>query len=263
LIDYERAVEFVDTHGDEVERARLRYLLYEEAPSPSIEDVLFAGQRPDGGWAPFWSPDYSSIDATCYRIAQAEQLGLIKAPPVARAIEFLQRRQRGDGSWEEDLAVRDAAPPWAVPGDPAARVYLTANAGYWMARLAGASRCTDRAVAVLHEHLDQYGKLPTFPHAHWLAAGCLYAANQHAIAESIMGYLERAMIDSLPASNLGWLSITLLGAGVPPAQPLIARASTRLREMQQPDGRWLSEDGSSRDVHATLEALRALRLSGA
>ena len=51
-------------------------------------------------------------------------------------------------------------------------------------------------------------------------------------------------------------------AGVPAAHPLLQRATPALAAAQQPDGRWVSEDGPKFDLHVTLEAIRALRLCG-
>ena len=74
--DYERAIAFILAHGSGVERYMLNKLADEneyEAPSVTeLEQQLLEGQRPDGGWSPFWASDYSSLDATCYRLAQAE-----------------------------------------------------------------------------------------------------------------------------------------------------------------------------------------------
>jgi len=111
-MDTRLAIAFVAHHGDPIEQARLRYLLSREHPAQETVAHLLSGQRPDGGWAPFWASDYSSLDATCFRLAQAEQLGLSAAEPaIACAVAFLARRQRADGSWEEDNSVASAAPP--------------------------------------------------------------------------------------------------------------------------------------------------------
>jgi len=133
--DYERAVSFILAHGSGVELHALNELeggdRYEVPSDSVVEQQLLDGQRPDGGWAPFWAADYSSLDATCYRLAQFERAWIPSWLPQT-ALEFLRSRQRPDGSWEEDESVRDLAPPWTKPGDLAARLYVTANCGWWL-----------------------------------------------------------------------------------------------------------------------------------
>jgi hypothetical protein len=262
------AVAFIESHGDEVELARLEHLLGGGRPSEEIIARLLFGQRPDGGWAPLWAPEASSLDATCYRIAQAEQLGLDgKEPAISRAVAFLLEGQRSDGSWEEDGSLKPFAPPWAAPGNPAARLYLTANCGFWLAVLAESTPTLNlmtaarNASSYLELYLDESGKLPGFLHAGWLAAGLWARLGQAEIAARVTNYLGERLPD-LASSSLAWLVLTLAIAGVPGYHPLIAQAVRILEGSQTPDGRWQSEDGPERDVHTTLEALRAIRICG-
>lgn len=253
------AIAFVRSKGDLVEQARLRYLLNGEPPAPSITQQMFAGQRTDGGWSPFWTPDYSSLDATCFHLAQAEQFGLTsKETAIRDALAFLAHRQRADGSWEEEEYVAELTPLWATPGNLAAHLYLTANCGFWRAALAEATEDVRQAASYLQRHLDASGQLPTFLHTHWLAGGLWYRLRRQE-ANRVFSYLERHLPE-LPASNLAWLLSTLLLAGVPPHDPLIEQAASHLEQYQEHDGHWPCEDGPERDVHTTLEAIHVLHL---
>ncbi len=253
------AIAFVRAHGDSVEQGRLDHLLNGESPDPAIVQHMLSGQRADGGWSPFWATDYSSLDATCFRLARAEQIGVtVKEPAVRDALAFLAQRQRDDGSWEENEHVAELAPPWATPGNLAARLYLTANCGFWLAVLTGTQTNASRAADHLQRHLDDDGQLPTFLHAHWLAAGLYYRLGRQE-AKQVFKYLER-QLPALPASNLAWLLSTLLLAGTPPSEFMIKQAASLLEHLQEQDGRWSSEDGPEQDVHVTLEALHVLRL---
>ncbi|GHO61348.1 hypothetical protein KSC_002400 [Ktedonobacter sp. SOSP1-52] len=78
-------------------------------------------------------------------------------------------------------------------------------------------------------------------------------------AQRVFGSLAQQLI-GLPASNLAWLLSTLLLAGMPFDHCVIEHAVSRSEQQQEPDGRWSSEDGSARDIHTTLEAMRVLRL---
>ncbi|MCL6559454.1 MAG: terpene cyclase/mutase family protein [Firmicutes bacterium] len=261
-MDFEKGVEFVRRNGSEVEQARLQFLLKGERPSQDVVAKLFAGQRPDGGWPPSWASDYTSLDATCFRLAQAEQLGITASDATAaHAVRFLAQRQSADGSWEEDERVAAVAPSWAKPGDLSARLYLTANCGLWLALWGNAGNRASMAASYLQTHLDKDGRLPSFLHAHWLAGGLWHRLDWREPADRVFEYLSRR-INDLAVSNLSWLITTLCAAGLTTDHHLVDKAAGQLEHGQESDGRWLSEDGPSHDVHSTLEALRALWLCG-
>jgi hypothetical protein len=273
--DYERAVAFILAHGSGVELHALNELEggdRPEAPSANeVERQLLEGQRADGGWAPFWASDYSSLDATCYRLAQAETAGLSRP---REALEFLRSRQRQDGSWEEDESVRNLAPPWARPGDLAARLYLTANCGWWLVNgmvhsTQGYEDEAARAGAYLEQYLAPDGSLPSFLQTHWLAAALWIRPswdgsfssvplNLSESANHTLDYLATQLDDQTPAGALGWMLTTLAPLGVPPKHPVITKAIVLLSQQQRPDGGWTSEDGPERDTWVTLQALTTL-----
>jgi hypothetical protein len=262
MLNESLAIDFVKAHGSPAEQARLNYLLTSQSPAPETAYDLLGGQGPDGGWAPFWAPGHSSLDATCFRLAQAEGMGLFRHEGViSKAIDFIAGRQRPDGSWEEDVRLASAAPPWVKPGDLAARLYLTANCGFWLALDDPAGPGASRAAACLEGHLEGDGSLPSFLHTHWLAGSLWFRLERGDLAGGVCCYLERRF-GELATSNLSWLVITLRIARVPADHSLIRGSLKKLESAQLPDGRWPSEDGEAWDVHATLEALRAFQLCG-
>ena len=133
MADIDGAIGYVVAHGDPVDRARLSYLRSGAAPPPEAVAKAEMGQAPGGGWPAFWAGDTASVDATCFRLAELDDLGALDREPARKALAWLAARQRPDGTWEEDASLADAAPVWARPGDPEARLYLTANAGFWLA----------------------------------------------------------------------------------------------------------------------------------
>ena len=258
-----RAVAFVRAHGTASEQSRLRVLLQNSCPTEEEEATILAGQRADGGWAPFWAADYSSVDATCFRLAQAEQGGIApEHEALQRAIRFLRDRQGPDGSWEEAATLANIAPPWAMPGDLAARLYLTANCAYWLAKRLPQDAAALRGADTLAAHLDKSGQMPTFLHAHWLAAGVWYRLGQRDLAERVLASLPDRLDETTPASSLSWLITCLRTVDVPADHPPITKALALLEAGQRADGGWTSEDGPAADTHATLEALRAFLLCG-
>src|SRR5258705_6190313 len=133
MVDIDGAIGFVVAHGDQVDRARLSWLRSGVVPQPEVLAKAEMGQAPEGGWPAFWGGDMASIEATCFRLSELDDLGALDRPPARGALAWLAGRQRPDGTWEEDESLADSAPPWAQPGDPEARLYLTANAGFWLA----------------------------------------------------------------------------------------------------------------------------------
>ena len=93
--DVQAAVAYVNERGTAVEQARLRYLLRGEPAPADVREQFERSQRNDGGWSAPWSPEYSSLDATCYQLAQADQLGIDRRSSlVIDAVRFLAERRR-------------------------------------------------------------------------------------------------------------------------------------------------------------------------
>lgn len=259
-MNQQAAIQFVREQGNPSEHARLAFLLTGARPSSESIQQFFQDQQEDGSWSPFWTPGYSGLDATCFHLAQAEQIGIVvNEPNMVRAALFLAQRQRPDGVFEEDEAVTELAPPWARLGDRAAQLYLTANCGFWLTSLSQTQASAHLAASYIHSFLPPDGHLPTFLHTHWLAAGLFSRLKQIEPAERLLAYLATCLLD-LSASSLAWLIVTLRLASLPATTPLIVQAASLLKQQQQPTGNWQSEDGPEQDVHATLEALRAFTL---
>lgn len=243
-----------------MEQARLRLALAGEAPAADIIEQLERSQRGDGGWAPFWAPDYSSLDATCYQLAQADQLGMsYRSLMFIDAVRFLAERQKPDGAWEEDRAEAENAPIWAMPGDTAAGLYLTANCGFWMALSGLMPSAAREAAAYLAHHQGPHGALPSFLQAHWLAAALWQHGGMAAEADKTLTYL-RGRVPDLSAGNLAWLVIALRRGGVDAGDPTVTDALDRLSALRDPAGHWPSDEGAANSVHVTIEAILALQL---
>lgn len=258
----DQAGEFVRRRGSATDRARLSHVLYGHPVEDATRSEMFAGQRDDGGWAPFWASGYSSLDATCFRLAQAEQLGIPAGDDgIRRAIGFLAGRQRAGGFWEEEPVFAGQAPPWAAPGKDDARAYLTANCGFWVAAM-GATDAEKGPAALAAETLaagiSSEGDLPGLEHTSWLAAGLWRLTGRDDLASRTERWLEQRVRTGLTASSLTWLLSTLRIAGVAPTTPLVHAALSQLMTQQRLDGGWPSEDGPAREPHVTLEAMRAL-----
>ncbi len=259
-MSYTQAIQFVQNNGNPIEQARLSYLLFDQPASPSIIAEFCSLQNQDGSWSPFWAEKYSSLDATCFHLAQAYQLGVGKSEAaIAKAFTFIAHHQKSNGSWEEEQSGGEMAPPWAKPGELSAKLYLTANCGYWLAISRSYQENARKAALFLANNLNHSGQLPSFLQTHWLAIGIWRYTGLAQQAEQTTRYLATRLRD-FSANNLTWMISVLWSVQVPVNHPFIIEAVARLLSLQQSNGQWQSDDGPEYDVHTTLEALFALKL---
>jgi len=238
----------------------MSWLRSELPPTPEIIAKVEMGQSPDGGWPAFWGGDVPSLDATCFRLAELDDLGAIERP-AARAAS----RQRPDGGWQEDDSLADTAPPWAQPGDPEATLYLTANVGFWLA-VAGApsseanphAEVLARATQAFRSAMRPDGTWPSFLVAGWLGAAMMFQTGWFYESAQIQVILAER-VPEMSAADVAWMSAALRRAGLSPEDFVLAAARKRLIETQRPDGGWPSDDGDAFDVHTTLAAIRGMR----
>lgn len=253
--DLDAAAAFVTSYGNDVDRARLAALQGGRAPDTSIIDLAGREQAIDGGFPAAWSGGQSSLDATCHHLSSLADLGRGAGAIIDRAVGFLAGQQRSDGSFEEAVSTVDM-PPWARPGDIAARLYLTANCGYWLwwhGRAHDGRRGAVRAAtAWLAARIGADGRLSSYLHTHWLAIPLLRDAGFDQAADGLHWALA-FRLNGLGPTALTWLIATI------PDEPVAVEARVRLARLQEYDGRWASEDGPAEDVSTTLAAIRALR----
>jgi hypothetical protein len=278
MVDLDAAIGFVVARGDVVDRARLSWLRSGAAPPADVLEKAEQGQTRAGGWPALWGAHLASVDATCFRLAEIDDLGALGRPGARRALAWLASRQRPDGTWEEDEALAHDAPAWAQPGDPEARLYLTVNAAFWL--VAGGpggssphpesdhpgwqphddehAAMLTRAAEAFRASLRPDGSWPSYLAAGWLGAALLYHLGWFYESAQIQVNLTQR-VPELSAADCASMGSAMRRVGVAPNDWLIVAIRQRLRETQRTDGGWSSDDGAAFDVHATLSAIRALR----
>jgi hypothetical protein len=268
VVDIDAAIGYVIAHGDPVERARLSFLRTRQTPPAPIIERIFIGQLDGGGWPASGDGTVPSIDATCFRLNELDDLGGLHGEQVERALAWLASVQRPDGTWQEDEALAAEAPAWAMPGDPEATLYLTSVAGFWLtvAELeahpylevpARHGPTMAAAAAVVVPQLRPDGTWPSFLAAGWHAAGLLHGQQYFYESARIQLVLGDRLPDMSPADVAAMVStLRRLNLG---DDPLLQSARKRLGNTQRSDGGWDSDEGPIFDVNTTLTALRACR----
>ncbi|MFY1635831.1 prenyltransferase/squalene oxidase repeat-containing protein [Solwaraspora sp. WMMB335] len=259
MVDMDAAIGFVVAHGDTVDRARLSWLRTGAAPQSDVLASAEVGQAPDGGWPAFWAGDVASVDATCFRLAELDDLGALDRPAARKALDWLVARQRPDGSWEEDESLAGEAPDWARPGDPEATYYLTASAGYWLSVAdAGHEEAAQAAARHLGEQMRPDGTWPSYLVAGWLAAATLYRRTLFYESARMQVVLNERLPGMAPG-DVAQLAAALRRAGLADDDWLLVNARQRLTATQRSDGGWDSDAGDAFEVHVALAAIRACR----
>lgn len=268
MVDIDAAIGYVVAHGDPVERARLSYLRTGTRATESVLERIESGQTAEGGWPASGESDTPSVDATCFRLAELGDLGGLGSPQVDRALVWLAKVQRPDGTWQEDDSLADQAPAWALPGDPEATLYLTAVAGFWMtvvesetnprrdrpARYPGEVASAARFVAGA---LRPDGTWPSFLAVGWHAAGLLHDQQFFYESARVQMVLGERLGDMSPA-DVANMAAALRRVHIGDDW-LVQSARKRLAETQRSDGGWDSDEGPVFDVNTTLTAIRACR----
>ena len=266
VVNIAAAIGYVVAHGDPVERARLSFLRTGASPPPHIIERIAAAQTPAGGWPASGEGSVPSIDATCFRLAEMDDLGGLRGPAVEPALSWLAKSQRPDGSWQEDDSLAAEAPPWAVPGDPEATLYLTSMAGFWL-RVAEFEAhpyheaparhgpVLNAAARYVVEHLRPDGSWPSFLAAGWHAAGLLHEQQFFYDSARVRLVLADRLPDMSPA-DVASMAASLRRVNI--GDDLLQAARNRLGETQRRDGGWDSDEGPLFDVNTTLIAIRAV-----
>jgi len=96
-MDTEKAIAYVQAHGNAVERARLAAILWDEPPPEAALRELAALQKPDGGFA-YWVPEVSNVCDTAFVLQWFDDLKVYRGAIVDPACRFLLDRQAG-GRW--------------------------------------------------------------------------------------------------------------------------------------------------------------------
>lgn len=267
VVDVDAAIGYVVAHGDPVERARLSFLRTGANPPPDALERITEGQMADGGWPASGDGWVPSVDATCYRLGELDDLGGLRGPAVDRALNWLAGVQRDDGTWQEDQSLAAEAPAWAMPGDPEATLYLTSVAGFWLA-VAEAEAHPHHEVTAVHDAVmnkaAQYvlaqlrpdGTWPSFLAVGWHAAVLLHEQEFYYESARMQLALGDRVADMSPA-DVASMAAALRRARLGDDW-LLQSARKRLAETQRTDGGWDSAEGPLFDVNTTLIALRAV-----
>lgn len=266
-IDLDRALMFIDEHGNLQDKARLLYLMMGETPPASVMQPLLGKQNADGGFPS--RPQGirpSSVDSTITALWQMNEVGMLNGQEACRAMDFLIQFQRADGSWDENEALpEDDLPPWIVPGQLASVNYLTAYSAYWLAisEYPKGRPALEKAINFLMAQQQENGEFQGYLHSQWIATGALLKYGQYPQrVDRSLQYIQARPVDKWDDTQLNWALDCLAAGGLPADHPLVQFLLDKLSNQQDDNGSWSSEEGPAYAVSATIGALKAIKMFG-
>jgi hypothetical protein len=264
ILDITKSILFVEENGSDIERARLRYVLYAAEPNPVILQPFLDLQNEDGGFPCNRVKDnLGSVNDTLNALWWMDELGMLDSPSAKNALDYLLSMQLEDGGWDEDPRILEKdLPSWIEPGNLITQNYLTAYSTYWLA-MKGLRSSPGFLMALDYLDTQFQGKslFKGYLHTTWIASSVFLMAGE-AYAEAAMVGLQtligRRMSD-WQDSQLAWALDCLGNASLPRDHLFVQMGIKELSSRQAPDGSWSSEDGEAHVVNGTIAALKAFK----
>lgn len=266
-MDVTKPLSFIEERGSNLEKAKIRYILYGVKPEPDVIQPITELPNDDGGF-PYarTQGNLSTVNNTLIALCWMDELGMLESSTADKAFAYLFAVQKDDGGWDEDSSVAQYdLPPWARPGDLRARLYLSSQSAYWLAvRSHRPHPAFQKALDFLLQHRDARGKFYGFLHTTWIATSVFSMAGpQYAqVARKGLQVLMDRPFSEWEDSQISWALDYLGQAGLSKDHPFIEKGLDELLQRQKPNGSWTSEDGETHAVAATIGALKALKHYG-
>ena len=263
-MDITKSIHFIEENGSDIEKARLRHILYGAAPNPEILQPFIELQNGDGGFPLNRIKGYpSTTNDTLNALWWIEELGMLQSPSSEKAFKYLMDTQLDDGGWDEDPHLpQEDLPPWIVPGSLHTRHYLSAYSAYWLAiKSCRSFPAFVLALDFLDTTLHEKTLFKGFLHTTWIASSVFLLAGEPYIEAAMSGLqiLIRRPQPEWEDSQLAWALDCLGKAGLTRNHPFIQMGIKDLVRRQAPDGSWSSEDGETFAVNGTIAALKAFK----
>lgn len=261
-----QARDFVYRRGTDLEKARIDAILEKKKPSDEIIKSIEEIQNQDGGFPYMRQKGMpSTLNNTEGELVVLNDLGLLSSEIAKKALGYIMKTQKEDGSWDENSEIMQYdPPPWMVAGERRSIVYHTAYCAFWLGVVG--LRESDSFIRG-HDFLkgcqDASGKILGFLHSSWIGTSVFAIKEGWASPRVRRGLDYLVGVGEWVASQISWMLWCFGCAGAPRDTDFVETMLSRLQGMQRTDGGFPSEDGEEFEVGATIEAVKVALIYGA
>jgi len=263
MLRVEKALEYIEFEGTDLDRYRSRFLFNSERDDAMATWLLGAYQNPDGGYPLNLAyGEASNIAETAKILGYAAEFGVASSPVCRRAFEFVAARQHPEGYWQESYAQLELGDEL---GGEWGRSWLSAYVGRQLCRAGYADAPALKKVRNYLLSLRSKGnRFTSSPAIHFLAMGffALLEGPGCGIVQEALSFALANFTTSLEPRLITIEAECLLDVGVSPEHKLLKEARRRLIELQSEDGGW-GEHYAGLRVRTTLDVLKLLLVLGA
>ena len=262
MFDITSALNFVDKHGDFLNKEAIKKFQNRPFDMFGVAFYLLYDQNDDGGFPIFRIQNApSSIFETCSRLSVLIDFELTKGLAVKNAVNFLLRKQKEEGFWEEPENLPEEVPDWLRPGKTETRIFETVNVLDVLLSLNSIPQEKLKlGLAFLRKNLQDNNLLKGFIHSSFILVSILCKINDDENALKVFHSLTNKLLE-LDIDALIWAINCFIKCQFLRESTIIKQLIEKISSMQQNDGGLPGENMKQR-ANLTMDFLFLLKKLG-
>jgi len=259
MFDITSALNFVDRHGDFLNKEAIKKFQNRPFDMFGVAFYLLYDQNDDGGFPIFRIQNApSSIFETCSRLSVLIDFELTKGLAVKNAVNFLLRKQKEEGFWEEPENLPEEVPDWLRPGKTETRIFETVNVLDVLLSLNSIPQEKLKlGLAFLRKNLQDNNLLKGFIHSSFILVSILCKINDDENALKVFYSLTNKLLE-LDIDTLIWAINCFIKCQFLRESTIIKQWIEKISSMQQNDGGLPGENMKQR-ANLTMDFLFLLK----
>ncbi|MBN1786431.1 MAG: hypothetical protein JW825_05565 [Candidatus Methanofastidiosa archaeon] len=260
VYDMDKALSYVMEHGSVMETYKLEFLLELGRDDKIPLEFFKRYQNDDGGFCfELKEGNPSSMGTTLSVLPWYSLLDVTYTGSFKRCVDFFLVSQSPDGSWDENLAIKDMAPQgMLVPEMLSTKLFLTSKISDELLYYDVNEYLVKKAILYMEQFMHKDGSFEGFPITNWLMFSIYSRIGDTKKADSIAPLLKSSM-EKDAKSIIMYLDCIWRAKR---ENMLAEELLDALEDMQDKEGNWRTADGKKYYPNVTVDAIRVLRAWG-